>query len=308
MDNEIQWCAGCLRAAAKGKRLQEILADPNLNEEERQHALSRVTQMSQADQIAQEQDSKSRKAATDAAVDRVYSDIVNGKTQGILDRIANDAALEGKRETLFNFAVGAGGVENTRSFGTGYTDTFRRILANPDDPSQITDTAQVIAMGPGGTGALTTKGVTALLGTMDQIRKQPDQAGIATVKAKQLEYYRAKLGIDEDNPLSQFGKTVKNQKGLDRYNHDFVPAFESAYSEWVGAGKKPMEFLTDNQRMDEIMDRVYPPSERNRDLLNGSGAPPKPPPPAPAGTDEKAWSRVINSPPLDSNKNALAYR
>ena len=122
------------------------------------------------------------------------------------------------------------------------------------------------------------KGASQLIGVMDKIRKQPDQAGISTVKAKQLDYYQNKFALSQSD-LGGFLKPFKNQKGLDRFNHDFVPAFESAYSDWVAKGKDPMEFLSNNKMLDEMMNRIYPPDQRAKDTLQGgdtSKAPPAP--------------------------------
>jgi hypothetical protein len=282
----------------KAAGYQEIMAMPGISEEVRQHALTRFNQQVQADQIAMEQDDKARKLAAEQAQSDLVTKIIAGSNPGIIAEIANSPALDGpQKENLYNFAVQKGGIADTLEFGPGYTQAFKAVTAPSDDPAKITDVASIIRRaGPG--GDLTMKGASQLIGVMDKIRKQPDQAGISTTKAHQLEYYQNKFGLSQSD-LGGFLKPFKNQKGLDRFNHDFVPAFESAYSDWVAKGKDPMEFLNNNKMLDEMMNRIYPADQRARDTLQGGDT--TKPPPAPEGVDPKNWDKLVNSPPKGNN-------
>jgi hypothetical protein len=288
-------------ANRKAQAIGAIMAIPEdqIDPDVRQHAMTYVNQQLAAQAIAEEQDSKSRKAATDKLQSDMVADIIKGTVPGpeMIQRIANSGLPANEIENLYKFATNEGGVEDPLRYGPGYTQALGRILAAPEAPGKITAPAEVIQLYAD--GHLSKKGVTELLGTMDKIKKQPDQAGITTVKSRQLDYYKSKMAIDSEAPNLPGVPAFKNAKGLDIFNHEFVPAFEAAYSDWIAKDKDPMAFLSDNKQMDAIMDRVYPPSQRKVDSLFASGQsePPAPPPPAPEGVNKKSWDRLISQPP-----------
>ncbi len=293
--------AGAAIAVRKAAATEAVLADPTLNDVERQHALSRINQQMAAQAIAEQQDAKAKKAASDELQGKITSDIIKGAGPEIIQQIgtaaANGTLSASEARELYNFATSKGGIEDTLANGTGYVDAMHRILLPPDDPSKIYDPEQVIRMRNDGT--LTRKGANDLITTMNQLKKDPDQAGVATTRASQLKYYQSQMGIDSEAPNMPGVPAFKNQKGIDKFNHEFVPAVESAYNEWAKKGGNAMEFWNDRKKLDGIMDSVYPPSQRKVDSLFASGQtePPAPPPPAPEGVDKKAWSRLIAAPP-----------
>lgn len=281
----------------KAQAFQTIASMTDIDPDVRAHAEQHVTQELQAAQIAQEQDAKAQKAKSDQMQTDLVRQIISGTGPDIIGKIANSGLPANEMENLYKFATNEGGIQDDQRYGPGYTAAFKQVLSNPDDPSHISTAADVIARGAPG-GDLTKKGVTEILGVMEKIKKQPDQAGIATVKSHQLDYYLDKFAIDQNSPLAGIPgvKPQRDQKGTDRFNHDFVPAFEAAYSQWVGASKDPMEFLTDNKKMDDIMNRVYPPSERAADAIKAQPGAEKPPP-APEGASQGSWDSLMSSPP-----------
>jgi hypothetical protein len=283
---------GAAMATRKASAFQTIMGDGSLDPEVRQHALTYVSQQLNASAIAEEQDAKATKARNDALQGQLVSEIIKGASPDVIQKIANSGLSATEMENLYKFATEQGGVPTDAQYGPGYPQAFKSIMAAQDDPSRITDVGQIIARGGPG-GDLTKRGVTELIGVMDKIRKQPDQAGISTVKAKQLEYYQNQFAIDQNFNIPGM-KPFKNQKGLDKFDHDFVPAFESAYADWVGQGKNPMDFLTDNKKIDAIMNRVYPQSQRAADAMKGDdseGQDKGQVPPAPAELDAKTWQQ-----------------
>lgn len=286
---------GSAFAARKATAFQAIMSNPDLEPEVRQHALTYVNQQLQAAQIADEQDTKAVKMQNDALQSDFVRKIATGATPDIVTAIANSGLGATEKENLLKFASEYGGIQNDTQYGPGYTQAFKAVMAPADDPSKITDVGSIVARGGPG-GDLTKRGVTELLGVMDKVRKQPDQAGINMVKSAQLEYYKNQFAIDQNMNIPGM-KPFKNQKGLDKFNHDFVPAFESAYSDWIAKGKDPMEFLNNKQAIDGIMNRVYPASQRAADTLRGDDNEAQKPPPAPDGVDPTAWDRVMTDPP-----------
>ncbi len=285
----------------KALAYQKILSIPEdqIDPDVRQHALTYVTQQLSAQAIAEESDAKAKAAASAQEHSAIVSDIIMGKTDGVIGRIGASQILSGaEKETLYKFAIGDGGVSDPLQYGPGYSSALKRMLAAPDTPDRINGPQEIVAMGA--EGSLTKRGVKELIDTQNLLKKQPDQAGITTVKSHQLDYYKSKMAID-DEMSAVTGKPFKNQKGLDHFNHDFVPAFESAYGKWVAGGKDPMEFLTDSKVMDAIMDRVYPPAQRAADSLSAGGGAAKPDmtlPPVPEGLNKNTFETIVKHPPL----------
>ena len=284
----------------KAEVVGAILADPNLDPDVREHAIRHAEQTFAAQAIAEERDAKAKHESQEALQGKMVATIMRGAGPEIIADIAtaadNGQLTPPQATELYGFVTTKGGVEDPLSYGTGYTDTMKRIMAPADDPSKITDVTDIVKLR--NDGALTRKGAGELISTMQLIRKQPDQAGVTMVKSHQLDYYKSKMAID-DEMSAITGKPYKNQKGLEHFSHDFVPAFESAYSQWVAAGKDPMEFLNDPKKMDAIMDRVYPPAQRAMDSISAQGGvkPDLTVPPAPEGVEAKAWGGLMSAPP-----------
>lgn len=290
---------GQAASTRKAAAFQSALSDPSIPPEVLPHVLQHMNQQLQADQIAQEQDAKSMKAKNDAIASDISSRIIKG-TAGpeIIGQIADSGLSAPEMQTLFNFATGNGGIQDDLHYGPGYAAAFKQITSSPDDPSHISAPIDIIARGGPG-GDLTKKGVSELLSNMEKIKKQPDQAGVTTAKSHLLDYYLDKFAIDQNSPLAGIPgvKEQRDQKGKDRFNRDFVPAFEAAYSKWVGAGKDPMDFLTDRKKMDDIMNMVYPPSERAADAIKSQPKAPEKPPAAPDGASQGSWDHLMADPP-----------
>lgn len=294
----------------KATAYQDIIAipDSDITPAARQHAFTYVNHTFAAQAVADEQNSKAKKEADDLKQAEFTKRIIQGDTQGIINQISTSGLDSSSMQNLYKFATSEGGIDNTLQNGPGYTDAIKRILSSPDDPGHISSVADIIQMHVD--GQLTKKGVGELTGTMEKIKKNPDQAGIERSKSSQLQYYKSQMAIDSESPNTPGFPDFKNKKGLDKFNHDFVPAFESAYAQWVGKGHDPMEFLTDKKRMDAIMDSVYPPAQRKLDSLfaNNQTPPPEPAPPAPEGVPAKAWDRLIAAPPHQTDGKPWAAK
>lgn len=289
---------GLAVAQRRASALQSVLSDPELaaRPQAQAQAIAYVNQQMASQRIAMEEDASTKKAASDKIQSDFVTEIIRGGGPDIISRIASSPLGATEKENLYNFATGKGGIEDTLAYGRAYPDAMNRILLPADDPSKLYDVADVIRMR--NDGLLTKKGADDIIKTMNEIKKNPDAAGVATTRASQLKYYQRMMGID--NEMSGMGMPAfKNPKGLNKYDHDFVPAVEAAYNAWAKKGGDPTEFWNDRKKLDGIMDSVYPPSERKKDSLFASGiaGPPVPAPPAPAGADKKAWDRFMKAPP-----------
>lgn len=292
----------------KNQVIGEILANPDLDPDVREHAIRHAEQTFTAQAIAEEQDAKSIKAHQDTVQAQFSSRIVKGDTNGIIGQIADAARSESNPngldaaavQSLYKFAVGDGGVSDPLQYGPSYSDALKRVLATPEAPGRIDGPRDIIQMGADGT--LTKRGVDELLKTQKELQANPDSAGVTRTKSAQLDYYKSQFSIDQEMTLPGM-KPYKSQKGLDKFNHEFVPAFESAYSQWVASGKNGMDFLKDKKQLDGIMDSVYPPSQRAADAISseGGGVDDHQAPPPPQGVEAKAWTKLMTQAPYKSD-------
>ncbi len=281
----------------RASAMQEVMANPDLSPAAQAHAIAYVNQQMAAQKVAMEEDAASKKAASDQIQSDFVTKIIKGSDPSIIEAIANSPLGGTEKENLYNFAVNKGGIEDTLSYGRAYPDVMNRILLPADNPSKIYDVTDVIRMR--NDGLLTKKGADDVIKSMNEIKKNPDAAGIATTRASQLKYYQRQMAIDSDAPNMPGVPAFKNPKGLDIYDHKFVPAVEAEYNAWAKKGGDPVEFWNDRKKLDAIMDNVYPPALRKADSLfaNGETAPTVPPPPPPAGVEKKAWDRFMAAPP-----------
>lgn len=295
---------GMAVAQRKASAMQAVLENPDLSDQARSHAITYLNQQMAAQKIAMEEDAASKKQAADTLQSSFVTQIIKGSNPNIIADIANSPLDATQKENLYNFAVQKGGIEDTLSYGPGYTSAMNRMMLPADNPSKLWGADEVIALR--NTGALTRKGAEAIIKDMNELRKNPDQVGITTTRASQLKYYQRQMAIDSDTPNMPGVPPFKNLKGLDKYDHEFVPAVEAAYNQWVKKNGDPMEFWNDRKRLDAIMDSVYPPSQRKADSLfangqAGTGEKPVPAPAAPDGADKKVWDRLMAGPPKKPN-------
>jgi hypothetical protein len=294
---------GMAVAQRKASALQTVLEDPELakNPQAQAQAISFVNQQMAAQKIAMEEDAASKKQASDQIQADLTRKIIAGGNPNIIADITNSGLSASEMQNLYRFATDRGGIQDDLQYGPGYTQAFSAILSTPDDPQHISSVSAIIARGGPG-GDLTKKGVAELVGVMEKINKpgkEPDQSGIQKVKAAQLKYY-----LGQFSPEPEFKGMPRNNKGLDKYNREFIPAFEAAYRDWIkNPNNDPMKFLSDTKQMDAIMNRVYPPDARRTDMLFSQGGtaatptPAVPPPPAPEGVKKEAWDRFMAAPP-----------
>lgn len=286
----------------KASAYQKILSipDSDIDPDVRQHALSHVQQTLSAQQVAEEQDAKAQKATHDKMQGDFTARIIKGDTGGIIGEIANSGLPANEMQNLYKFAVGDGGVSDPLQYGPSYSEALKRVLASPDTPGRIDGPRDIIQMGAEGT--LTKRGVDELLKTQKQLQADPESAGETRTKSAQLDYYKSQFSIDQEMTLPGM-KPYKSQKGLDKFNHEFVPAFESAYGQWTKAGKSGMDFLKDKKQLDAIMDSVYPPAQRAADAISaeGGGVDDHKAPPPPQGVEPKAWTRLMAQAPYKAD-------
>jgi hypothetical protein len=116
------------------------------------------------------------------------------------------------------------------------------VTAPVGSPGRIADPDEILRRaGPG--GDLTLGGAAKLMQTIGLMRKDADQASIQQTKAHLMSYARSKLTFDQEM-LFPGVPPLKDQRGVQIFDGQFVPKFEAAYDQFVKGGGDPWKFLT----------------------------------------------------------------
>jgi hypothetical protein len=302
-------------ASRKAEAYQIIQSDPNLSDVARQHATIRINQQITAQQIAEEQDTKARKAISDKAMDEYVTQMLNGTSgPGIVNQIANDPRLDAHVKWSLGQAaqakIGDDIASSTQAYGAGFWKAYQQVTAPRNDPARISDISQLLSQaGPNAdpNHQLTLAGIAKLRETMAMAEKDVDTSSVVQAKTHLMKYAQSKLSFDQEM-LYPGLPPMKDEKGVQAFNATFIPKFEAAYSAWIKAGKNPWEFLT-QKNVDELMKGIRDPNEMKAARIAAGGAgniadlPAGPVPAAPAGVEDKAWQRIMSAPPKRPDGN-----
>ena len=294
---------GQANAMRKASAYQDILSNPDIDPNVRQHALAYVNQQMTAQQVAEEQDTKAKKDASDKAMDGYVSRMLTGQNTGnMVNEIANDPNLTPEVKWHLGEAVqkasGSDVQAATQTYGPGFWKAYQQVTAPMNDPSRISDPSVLLRMA--GTDvdpehSLTLAGVQKLQQMLKENSESVDKASVNSAKTSMLSYAKSKLSFEQDTgPVK-----IRDPEGEEIFNTKFVPKFEKAYSDWMKAGKDPFDFLT-QENVDKLRGGMRDKSKMETARLNATGESTdadQPIPPAPDGIDEKAWQRIIASPP-----------
>lgn len=287
--------------AIKGDAYRMVMDDPNISPEARTHALTYINRELTAQQIAQSEDVKARKAANDHAADGYVTRMLTGDVKGIVNQIAVDQNLTWETKRALGEAAekhSSDDVESaTKNYGIGFWGAYKAVTAPVGDPARISDPTQLLQRA-GPDGDLTLTGVQKLMQTLQQNQKSVNDSAVNTSKVGLLNYAKSRLSFEADTgPIK-----IRDPKGEAIFNAQFIPKFEAAFDKWKNDGKDPWQFLT-QKNVDEMLTGLRSPREMAMDRMaaTGEAAPaedPKAPlPPAPIGIDPASWSSVVTKPP-----------
>ena len=291
-----------LNAAA----MQRVMDDPNLNENEKQYAFQYLQRSFQHAQVAAEADVKAKKDANDTAANGYVSTMMkSGASPQMLTDIANNPNLTWEtKENLQRIATQDFGLESTTQYGKAYADTYKRIFLPPDDPNRINDVNDILKLGiPGQDNGLTPRGVGELGKVFMASRKDPDQAAVNQTKASLLNYAKSLLSFDQESLIPGI-PPLRDQKGVQAFDGEFVPRFEAFYDAQIKAGKDPWEILT-KDNVDKIAQQIRPKSQVAADRIRAEGSATGDqvdnavPPQAPAGVSDETWTGLLKTPPTN---------
>lgn len=287
----------------KSAAYQEVAGNPNLTEPARNYAITFINRTIAQQTIAEEGDTKARKAASDKAAKDYVTRMLNGNMQNITTDIANDPNLEWQtRQHLADAAEKKSGsdvIGALQTYGPGFWDAYKGVTAPVNDPARIGDPTQLLARA-GPDGDLTLAGVQKLWQISKESQGSVNDQAVNTTKTGLMNYAKQKLSFEQDTgPIK-----IRDPKGEAIFQARFIPKFLAAYDKWTKDGKDPWEFLT-QENVDKMIVGMRSKSEMEMERLKATGEvapdakePPNAPLPAtPEGFNEYGWKQVIQSPP-----------
>ncbi|MDE2439842.1 MAG: transglycosylase SLT domain-containing protein [Betaproteobacteria bacterium] len=193
-------------------------------------------------------------------------------------------------------------VGTSRQLGAGFSKALGDITSN-----KITDVNDIYKRALPG-GDLTLDGADRLVGIMQKGQKSTDNAAVNTSRDAMLKYAHSKLSFDQEVMFPGL-PPLKDAKGEQIYNAQFVPKFEAAFDQWLKEGKNPYDFLT-QKNVDTMVEGLRPANQMNADRVNAgmdqsSGDTVGNIPVAPNGANAKNWSSLLQMAPIRPDGSRL---
>lgn len=285
------------------QKIDDMVASGKLTEAAANHAYQVINQEIQRREIAENLTAKDRKEKNDKSANSYVSEMLTGQKPDIVDRIAADPNLTWETKRALGDAAthASGDAMNAKTYGPGFAKAYQNVLAPAGDPDRISDATDVLRRaGPG--GDLTISGAEKLLQVMGQARRSVDDQAVHTAKSGLINYAKSKLSFDQEMLIPGL-PPMKDPKGAQIFNAQFIPRYEAAYDTWVKDGKNPYDFLT-QENVDKMIKGMRSPSEMAMARMAATGEVGGETPgqsqvaPAPQGIEPKAWNAVAALPPV----------
>jgi hypothetical protein len=297
-----------LRPSVRAGAYTQLINDPDMNPNERAHALAHLHQTLAAQEIAENNNEKANKLQVEQAANEYTTAMHTGQfTPETYAKLVTDPRLNSDwktRDALINISrtqSGSDRVSATLAYGPGFWRYYKAITAPVGDPDRIADpTALLSHAGPG--GDLTLAGVEKLQKTMADARKSVDDKAVQTSLSGVIAAAKSKLSFDGEFNIPGL-PPKRDIKGEQIFNEKFLPTYLGMFDRWAKDGKDPMEFINDQDRRDKLIQQLRPKSQMDMDRVaaigeqTGEKADQTIPPP-PAGIDPKPWGEVMNVRPI----------
>lgn len=275
--------------------LNNLEADPNISEQERERGRLIINREFQTLDVIDNQTARAKKDANDTAASGYVTELADalhpppGKPPpdlvALSGRVAHDPNLNWEtRGHLLDRIAKYSGEEQRIGYGPGFFDAKSRVLSPPGTPGHIGSIDDILGLPD---NAVTMQGQHELVGIFNASKRE-DQGALQ----------QAKIGVENAAKLRMVrpdatGGFMVDRKGEQLFNGRFLPMFNSAYNEWVKAGKNPYDFLLDQKKIDALVEQTYPKNDRDRDAINATSIPAPPP-----GIKAENWMPVIGNPPM----------
>jgi hypothetical protein len=277
------------------------------------HAMQTINQLSVQDQITSGQDERARKQASDRAADSYVSQLWQAQQSGmaqptqwkeLANKIAADNNLEWTvKDALMGKVLEVSGQKALLGYGPGYEAARTALFSAPDAPGHISDVTSLLNRDD-----ITIVGLEDLYKrwklAADNPRYRDGQKALGDTMAEVQRRMAKEQIIPGMAPIT-------NLKGLEKFG-EFQRRYLQMFDEWTSDPKhSPYDFLNDAKKREDLMNQIYPPTQRKMDelmsLKTGAEVPSEEQlPPVPTGVSTDVWREVMASPPLAPNGQPMS--
>jgi GH24 family phage-related lysozyme (muramidase) len=289
-----QFTAGTPNYEAMKAQAYKNVTSSDLSPLAQQHALQTINRSLSAQEIADNVTIKARSEANEAARGEYFGQIVHGQIDGLQEKILSDPRLKPEtQEHLVGLLKKESGENDTSTYGPGYAEVYKGLVAPPGAPNRITDANAILQRGAPG-GDLTIKGVDRLLKIQKDATKDPDAASTHRVISNLEQYAKGKMTYAEESQIPGY-KGLADPKGTALFQSTFIPQFEAAYEQAAKSGKG-REFLT-KDNVDSMVKQLRSAQQIAQDKMEEmTGAAKVEIPPPPEGVEPQRWQAEVQNP------------
>lgn len=303
----------------KPTAMQNLIDDPSLkdNPEAFDQAYRKVATALQAQEIAENQNTKLKKQAAEDAADEHLKTMTammhtpNPDYVALTGKINADPRLDYEtRKGLLDRVRHMSGEEQALAFGPGYLAARQALFSPSDAPGHINDFSQLV-----NDPTITTAGLADLRQRLSLVKGDVDRQALERRVNSFLIGAKKDLSFEEDNGFIK----IRDPKGEQIYNYQFVPDFVKRASDLVqdaektGDRKKLDDFLS-VENVQKLVRSYRSKKDMDADKLVATGQsvgvtedPNAPLPPAPEGIEDKNWKAVVANPPMLTTGQAATH-
>jgi hypothetical protein len=242
------------------------------NPDAQKWALSRINEQYRAAEVASMQDAAAKRDAADKATKGYMGQIIGAKTNPLppdfLTKIAADPSLSANEVHLLQSMVTQESKNaydrEEANYGPGFHDAVNSLQLPVGDPNRITTSADILQRY--GKDGLSSEGVSKVNSMLSMNFKSADDAAVNRTMAGFYNYAKGKLSFEQDTgPIK-----IRDPKGEQIFNSQFIPKFNQSFDEWVKQGKNPWDFLTQD-KIDDLIKGMRPRDQMERERLTALG-------------------------------------
>ena len=300
---------------AKAAAIAAAEARPDWSPAQKAAARARIVEQAAEAAISEQETQRQKKDREEKQANGYFQRIYSGQDlTGVVKQIANDQYITDVhlKENLIEVAKRMSGTdteEMTEKGGKKYWDYYKRVTAYPGDPNRVADEREIYSAVA--SHELTVAGGNELVGTMAKMRKSDESAAFQRTLASQMEYAKKEMSRDGDTAFPGVPQSMmRDPKGEAKFLHIFKPLVEGKIKAAEEAGKDPSEVIMP-EKIDEMIESVYPKAERRQDRMSDATQVVEPPntplPTAPPNVRPEIWTPLITAPPAQRNGQPVTH-
>lgn len=254
-------------ALVASEAIRQVLDRKDLNQEQREYAISHIKEMAQTFAIADGANQRARKRADESAsldwTKKILTGDISATTRNEIlhDPRISEASTASNLVAMLEKRAGETPEMRAAKYGAGYQPLLKNIVAPDSEETRISSQKPLLQAYLN--GQISDAGLSHLQGVLKEASE--GKTGNSTLLSTAMERAKRVMVLNSvKDPL--LGSTVDDEVGqekLEQFTHVFVEGLQKT----IEAGKSVADY-TDPKNVDKIMEQVYPRSERVANALS----------------------------------------